>query len=360
MDSLSVRATRSLKALWVAFVMLAWSGPALAGAPDIVVPEGSDTAIYHLSTATAEPMESAGAQAPLDRVEALLQRFDELGNPRLLGDVQRLLDSLGPAARDGRFYVYRARLRQSLHQFDDAMTDLKRALKSPEWRHQALLLAFNGELVRGNYQSARRYCGQLTALRDDLYAASCRAHLDAVGGAAKAALTEIKQAMAQALLNQDSQARHWAVTTAADIAERAGDDAQAAQFWRLAMRLQPGDRYATGRLCNNLLNQDNAIDAVLALTEGRNDLDTLAVCRARALARRNSGEALADQLQLRFDEAKWRGEVLHKRTLAEYLLYVADRPAEALQVARDNWQSQREWPDRQLLLAAERASGEQP
>ena len=71
-------------------------------------------------------------------------------------------------------------------------------------------------------------------------------------------------------------------------------------------------------------------------------------------------DALAAQLQQRFDEAKWRGEVLHKRTLAEYLLYVADRPAEALQVARDNWQSQREWPDRQLLLAAERASGEQP
>ncbi len=217
MDSLSVRATRSLKSLWVASVMLIWSAPALTGAPDIVVPKGSDAVVYHLSAATEEPMGATLAQAPLDRVERLLQRFDERGNPRLLGDVQRLLDSLGPAARDGRFYVYRARLRQSLHQFDDAMADLKRALKSPEWRHQALLLAFNGELVRGNYQSARRYCGQLTALRDDLYAASCRAHLDAVGGAADAALAEIKQAMAQALLSQDSQARHWAVTTAADI-----------------------------------------------------------------------------------------------------------------------------------------------
>ena len=56
--------------------------------------------------------------------------------------------------------------------------------------------------------------------------------------------------------------------------------------------------------------------------------------------------------QQRLDAAEFAGRTVHQREHARYLLQVDPSPTEALAVARDNWQQQKELTDLRLLLAA--------
>ena len=52
-----------------------------------------------------------------------------------------------------------------------------------------------------------------------------------------------------------------------------------------------------------------------------------------------------------------RGEPVHRREQARFLLEVQNRPQEALSVALDNWAVQREPDDALILVNAARAAG---
>lgn len=349
-----------------------WCQHVLSAPPAVTVPDSDRTIVYSEVSRFGElsPVSSDNPQYPgpdtsisqrLDEVQQRLEHYAVSGNLRLLGDAQRVLNSLearveaNPDSR-GRFYLYRARLLQSLHRFDEAAADLSRALQEDNTRQAALLVAFNVAFVQGNYRLAATHCEQIQAT---LYAASCRAHLDATTGDPVRALAQMKEALGNGLLGADPQAQQWAVSTAADIAERANDYAQAETFWRLALRQNSGDSYARARLCDNLVEQGKA-GAAIAMTEGTSQRDDVAVCRARALLLDESSElppALRSALAKRFEEARWRGEVLHKRALGNYLLHIEGQAKAALAIAKQNWQEQKEWPDQLLLQAAEKAAG---
>jgi formylmethanofuran dehydrogenase subunit B len=53
-----------------------------------------------------------------------------------------------------------------------------------------------------------------------------------------------------------------------------------------------------------------------------------------------------------------RGEAVHRREQARFLLDVDPRPAEALAAAQENWQVQREPDDALILLRAAQAAGQ--
>jgi hypothetical protein len=60
----------------------------------------------------------------------------------------------------------------------------------------------------------------------------------------------------------------------------------------------------------------------------------------------------------RFDAARLRGDVVHRREEARFELQVLHHPTAALQLALANWDVQKEPADARILLEAARAAGQ--
>ncbi|MDF1691195.1 MAG: hypothetical protein P1U47_02390 [Zhongshania sp.] len=357
--------TRAILPLLMGFILgpgLSLVASALTG-PAVTHPTRDEQTVFTI-TKQATPQNtlqnSLLATTPeqhIARAKQALLDFQRSANPRFLGNAQRELAGVLAADYSADFYLYRASLRQSLHQFSAASADLAVLGKLQPNNFHAHMMRFTIAFVSGDEAGAELACQTLAKVNDDLYAASCRqllraAHAEELGEI-EAAYRTLKTAMAKAGPLADRQALSWASGSLADIAERAGRD-DAAQLWQLVLSMNPDDVYARARLAAlKLAANDDA--AVLILTKAYLAVDSLAVLNAIAARRQGGGEQIISLLRERFNEALWRGEVLHKRAYAQFLLDIESKPAAALMWAKNNWQEQREWPDTQLLARAKRA-----
>lgn len=332
---------------------------ALTG-PEVAHPDNDEQIIFIISNQNSakDVLVSAVPEQHLSRAKQALLDFQRSANPRYLGDAQRELAAISAADYTADFYLYRASLKQSLHQFAQASADLDVVAELDPGNFQAQMMRFTIAFVSGNYAVAELACEGLQGLGSKLYVASCRQHLRVVQNENEAELAylALQAAMAKAGALADRPALIWAAGSLADIAERAGRN-DAVQLWQLVLSMNANDVYARARLAAlKLAANDNA--AVIGLTADYLGIDSLAVLSAIAARRQGGGEALIGSLRERFDEALWRGEVLHKRAYAQYLLDIEGAPEEAILWAEKNWQEQREWPDAQLLARAQRAVAE--
>jgi len=63
-------------------------------------------------------------------------------------------------------------------------------------------------------------------------------------------------------------------------------------------------------------------------------------------------------LEARFAASRMRGDAVHRREEARFTLHLIGRPQDALRLALENWEVQREAWDARLVLEAALASGE--
>jgi hypothetical protein len=98
---------------------------------------------------------------------------------------------------------------------------------------------------------------------------------------------------------------------------------------------------------------------VLVLLQGQESIEPLLLRLAIAQKQQgNRGLAhSAELLQTAFAAEAERGEPVHRREQARFLLEVQNRPQEALAVALANWAVQREPDDALVLVNAARAAG---
>jgi tetratricopeptide (TPR) repeat protein len=334
-----------------------WADAGSVDGPSIYQPSTNDEIIFRVSSSSAVIFSGATVKTPEQHLKAAKQAlvlFRETANPRFLGDAERELAAIPNHKQSAPFYFYRASLRQSLHLFDEALADLNKISAMKADNLESRMMRFTISFVSGNYQAAEQACSSLKQYENSLYAASCVQQLQAVSGDADAAYQALKQAMAAVGVLADRQALIWASGTLADIAERAGRD-DALALWQLALQLNRGDLYTRARLASLLLNQGD-YQQVMSLTEDYLAVDALAVSRAIAQQYLGGNEALVRILRERFDEARWRGEILHKRAYAQFLLEIEQQPQLALLMAEKNWEHQREWPDAVILSHAKDAA----
>ncbi len=138
----------------------------------------------------------------------------------------------------------------------------------------------------------------------------------------------------------------WAKTMAAETAERLNDPS-AERRYRDALAIDSTDPYLLGAWSDWLLDQ-NRPQEVMALLQDRTRIDPLLL--------RASGH-VAD-LETRFEASRLRGDTVHRREEARFALSLQHRPAKALQLARANWDVQREPADARILLEAANAAGQ--
>ncbi len=294
-----------------------------------------------------------------DLIQAQIQQARSTGDPRFLGYAEGLLQQWNGKLAD-RLRVLKATIDQSNHRFDIARNELNDVLKSSTDRGQslqALLMLANMELVQGNYDSAAQLCDQLAQRLPGLIAASCQAQAMARTGQAESAYAQLKQQLGRSG-NAPENSRLWALGTLGDIAAQL-DEPAAETHWRQLLAVAPDDLYTRAQLADWHLSRSE-FDKTLALTEGYEAVDSLAVIRAIAMKRAGHPDAkrLSDALAERFAEAQWRGNLLHQRDIARYQLDITGETSQALEHASTNWTDQREPADTRLLLRAASAAGD--
>lgn len=152
-------------------------------------------------------------------------------------------------------------------------------------------------------------------------------------------------------------ARAWRYSLLGEMAVALGDDAAATHWFRECLAISPEDSYTRSAYADLLLRQAGPQEA-LQLLSGYESIEPVLLRIAiaqRALQQPGLGASRA-RLTEAFAVEEQRGEAVHRREQARFLLDVVDEPSAALNAARQNWQVQREPEDLLILLRAAHAA----
>lgn len=350
----------------------------LAAAAEPYTPASGDTVLLQRTPGAAKALRAArgvtsGDPLPVaEAVAAAIAQARRSGDPRYYGQAQALLGpwwaapSPPPALR-----LLRATLLQQRHDFAGALRDLEAVLATDARDAQAHLIRSSIRMVQGEPLRARPDCAALIGQAGLLVVASCIGAAGGLSGQAPTALAAIEQALAR-----DADAplgvRLWALTQAAEIAERLGDAPRATEHFATALAAADAagenDVYLKAAYADFLLHQQRA-EEVRTLLAGSADFDPLLL--RLALAEQQlaaAGDATAKprrdrhlaELLARYALGQTRGDAAHHREQAMTALLLQDDAAAALDLAKRNWVEQREPADALILLKAALAASSKP
>jgi hypothetical protein len=288
--------------------------------------------------------------------EEFLDRARRLREPVFTGRAEALLAPAvtgGAASADERrLYAYTLQYR---HEFTRAEALLDGILAATPRDTAARVQRASIRLVRGDFAGARADCGQLLAAgaRTAAIGAACLAESFAGSGALARGLALLENFPAGA--NAGAASYAYLLTVRAELSERAGRPAAAAVDYAAALELTPESDSVRAALADLMLARG---EFAAAASLSSVDRPSLALLVRQALAARG-----AEQARLRPRAAGWldlersRGDAAHGREAA-MLALDAGNPADALRVARKNFETQRELPDVRVLARAAAATGD--
>ncbi|MDQ3264192.1 MAG: tetratricopeptide repeat protein [Myxococcota bacterium] len=286
-------------------------------------------------------------------------------DPRELGSAQAALKhwwdhpSPPPEVR-----AMRATLRQRDHDFTSAVEDLKAVVATDPKNGQAWLTLASVELVRGELGAAQEACARLPELVAPLVATTCSASVAGMRGGSVEAIQRLVVEL-EKRSDVSPQVLGWSISWLAELLERSGDSRGAENAFSAARKVDPSDVYLRYAWADHLLDfqkneqalealgQTSEAAAVSAIPDGA----LLRVAIARVRLGHSGAEAAAAELDRRFARLRARGERSHLREEARHLLQVRRRPSEALTLAMENWNSQREAADVRIAVEAAAAVG---
>jgi tetratricopeptide (TPR) repeat protein len=302
------------------------------------------------------------AQANADRenlnlATALARRCIERsrmeGDPRYLGYAQA---ALAPWWKEPNppleALVLRATIKQSQHDFAGALEDLDRAVLVQPDSGQAWLTRATVLTVTGKYQEARRSCVPLVRLAPQLVATTAAANVSSLTGGGARACELLHQALGREPGASTSE-KLWAWTVLAEASARLGESEQAEAAFAKALGLEQHDPYLLGAYADFLLDQGRGSE-VLPLLQNETRIDALllrvALAEAQVTPSPGSLRVHVRMLEDRFEASRRRGDGVHGREEARFMLQLLGQPRRALDLARANWQVQREPADARILL----------
>jgi tetratricopeptide (TPR) repeat protein len=278
------------------------------------------------------------------------------GDLRYLGYAQAVLApwvNQRPAAPDA--LVLHATVQQSRHEFSAALATLDLALLVRPNDPQALLTRATILRVLGRYREASAACEQFARSVDPRLSALCIQSLRGLNGHLDSAYAALLQLSPQGWLNAE---KSWLYSELGEMAVRLGLDADAQRWFQQDLNLAPADFYVRAAYADLLLRQGRAAEA-LALLQGQESFEPLLLRIAIAQKQLHDPRLALSSARLKaaFAAETQRGEAVHRREQARFLLEVEDQPKLALAAASENWAVQREPDDVLVLVAAARAAG---
>jgi tetratricopeptide (TPR) repeat protein len=309
------------------------------------------------------PMGARHSSAPSQALTATrldvalpLARFDieqarATGDLRFLGYAEAILQPwLAQPAVAPQVLVLNATILQSRHAFDASLMQLDRALEARPEDAQAWLTRATVLRVLGRYDEALQSCKRMAAAADAAVTTLCEQSLRGLTGHLEDAYASIASLPQQGL---PPEVRAWRYSELGEMAERLGNDPAAEHWFREGLQVAPQDFYMRAACADLLLRQRRAAET-LQLLSGYESMEPMLLRIAIAHQQlHDDGAASADAaLSSAFMVEQQRGDSVHRREQARFLLDVSHQPAAALAAAQENWQVQREPEDILILLRA--------
>ncbi len=279
------------------------------------------------------------------------------GDPRYAGYAQAALSPWWDLKQPPeQILVLRATLRQRIHQFDTALADLGAVLAANPSNTQARLTRATVLQVQGAFDAARNECLALQDLTQELVWTACLTSVNGITGKLRVSYEQLRAALGRQH-HVKPEVRSWVLTSLAEMAARAGMAEDAQGHFREALVLDAADSYLLGAYADFLLDQGRPQE-VIALLKGETRADPLLLRYALALQAQHSKElpAQVEQLRDRFEASRLRGDRVHVREEARFTLHLLNAPKEALKLAQENWELQKEPADIRILLESAHAA----
>nr|WP_317199292.1 tetratricopeptide repeat protein [uncultured Psychrobacter sp.] len=289
-----------------------------------------------------------------DNARQLLERAYLEGDPRALGQARAQLDQSEDQSIET--LMLRARALQSDHKFAEAKEILGQILSQDPAYPDALLTLSSLLVVQGQFDEAMGYCDRLSDPSLRVYQAACIAQIQSMTGDLSQAKRTL-DGLAAVAPGLDPSTARWIYLMQADAALRSQDTALAKQVFAVMDEQTVPALMARADWLLSIGEYQQVID----LLQDHTDKDALLL---RLIdAQMQSGDPKADTnlalMKERIDVWQLRSENAHTREQAMYAL-LAEQTDDALKLARDNWQQQRETADIVLYAtAAIKASSQQ-
>jgi len=310
----------------------------------------------HHAELTARRAARARLDVALPLAQFYIGQARATGDLRFLGYAEAVLAPwVAPATSDPAALVLQATIQQSRHEFDVALATLDRALAARANDPQAWLTRATVLRVLGHYGEAEQACQTFTQQTDSAIGAVCEQSIRALHGNLAGAYVTLESLNTQGMREPE---RAWRASELAEMAVRMGHDRDAERWFLEDLTISPHDFYGRAALADLLLRQQRPRE-VLALLKGQESIEPLLL--RIAIAQKQLGDPglsrSRGQLAAAFDAEALRGESIHRREQARYLLEIEAQPREALTAALANWQVQHEPDDALILVNAARAAG---
>lgn len=306
----------------------------------------------HSELATRQ-MAARRLDVALPLAQLYIKQSRSTGDLRFLGYAEAVLEPwVGPGTTSADALVLHATVLQSRHDFAGALKVLERARALRPDDAQAWLTSATVLRVLGEYEQSLAGCARLT---DFAVSQLCKQGVLGLSGALGSAYAAIQQIDSQAMPPEE---RAWRDSELGEMAVRLGRDVEAEHWFQNGLRASPGDFYIRAAYADLLLRNGRAREA-LTLLQGQESLEPLLlrIAIAQKMLRDPGLKQSSERLAAAFETEAQRGDGVHRREEARFLLEVRDDPRAALAAAMENWKVQREADDVLLLIRAAYAAG---
>jgi tetratricopeptide (TPR) repeat protein len=299
---------------------------------------------------------SARLDVALPLAQFYISQARATGDLRFLGYAEALLQRwMLQSPPQPQVLVLHATILQSRHSFDAALSELDQALQARPDDAQAWLTRAIVLRVLGRYPEAAAACAQFARRADPGVSLICEQGIRGLTGHLESAYATLAALPTQGMLDPE---RAWRDSELGEMAVRLGHDVDAERWFRQELAFSPNDFYVKAAYADLLLRQHRSAE-VIELLKGQESIEPLLLRLAIAQKQaRDPGLARSsDLLQAAFAAEAERGEPVHRREQARFLLEVQNRPRDALTAALADWAVQREPDDALILADAARESG---
>jgi tetratricopeptide (TPR) repeat protein len=342
-----------LAGLVLAVTQTLWASPFIPGSDSQVLAE-LPQGVRHVSNSQSDPSRlRVDVAVPL--AQFYISRARATGDLRFLGYAENELDALiKKTPVYPRVLLLHATILQSRHDFEGALNELNQLLKVQPDDAQAWLTRATVLRVLGRYDEALASCAHMAAHAEPTVATLCEQGLRALTGHLQTAYDTVAGLRFQ---TSTPELMAWRYSELGEMASHLGKDEEAERWFRQGLQVAPDDFYLRNALADLLLQHGRASET-LQLLGGYETQEPMLLRIALAHQALNDAQGAQARSYLgnAFEVEEQRGEAVHRREQARYLLDVEHRPDAALAAARENWKTQREPADILILLRAAQAA----
>ena len=324
------------------------------------IPENDQQILAELPDDSPSPRYTSSADFVSDTDPVSLAQTSQLlehaylqGDPRALGQAQAQLGQTTDQSIET--LLLQARALQSDHEFDKAKAILRQILSQDPAHPDALLTLSSLLVVQGQFTEAMSHCKKLDDPALRVYMLACEAQIHSMTGQMETAKQTLS-GLAALAPGLDTSTARWIYLIQADAALRSKDSALANRV------LDAIDAQTVPALMARAdwLLSIGEYAAVRDLLQAHTDKDALLLRLIAAQIKLDDPSATQNLaiMKERIDVWQLRQENAHTREQATYAL-LANQVDTALQLARDNWQQQRETADIEIYAMAALKAGSQ-